>query len=221
MEYYTMTNATGKAIGRSYPQLHCSTQYHAHRLISWEFPTFEPELKFELYKGALLTDVLSTAAISARGFMVSPMAREIIQHFNLMQHRYYAATILQPKTGQIFTYYWLHLCQPGLTEQLDYRRSTFYETAWTFREKGISLDSLEHYRDLKASDKEAKFGVEIDEIYLGQDFDTSLDLFSLLPFSSDIFISKRFKESLEGHKVSGLEFHPTGKIKLHDQKLYP
>ena len=38
-----------------------------------------------------------------------------------MDHRYYNAYITDSKNGETFNYYWLHLYEPDLTKQLDYK----------------------------------------------------------------------------------------------------
>ena len=128
MKYYSVSNSTGKETGRSYPQMHCLTQPYAHLMSAWEFPDFNPKLIFELEKGAKLTDVLSQASISAKGFLVNDKVKEVLSKFKLMTHRYYDASIYLPKSGETLNYYWLHLCQPELSHQLDYTKSVFYET---------------------------------------------------------------------------------------------
>jgi hypothetical protein len=214
MKYFNVTNSTGKETGRAFPQLHCLTQAYAHSLSYWEFPSFTPKLHFELQKTAKLTDVLSQASISASGLLVNEKVRDLLTQFDLMRHNYYEAKIILPKTGEELKYYWLHLCQPELTLQLDYDRSVFYETEWTFRENVIKINSYDHYKRLKAEDTEAKFGVELDEIFVRPDFDMGLDIFTFLPFSSPLIMSSRLKDALEANNVSGLEYAEAQEIKF-------
>ena len=214
MKYYRMCYSTSKDIGRTFPQLHCLTQNYAHQLSSWKFPSFTPKLEFELNKTANLTEVLSNAAISANGFLINSKVKDILNLFNLMNHKYYDARIKIPKSGQTLNYYWLHLSQPLLTLQLDYDKSVFYETEWTFRKELIQLKSFDHYKELKSKDKEAKFGVKLDQIYVSRKYDKSLDLFSFLPFANDAFISKRLKERLENNNITGLQFMDAPEVKI-------
>ena len=213
MKYYSVSNSAEKEIGRTYPQLHCTTQIHAHALSAWEFPHFTPQLKFDLEKSAKLTDVLSTGSISAHGFLVNRKVKDILVDFNLMTHTYYTASVSLPKTGETLPYYWLHFSQPELTKQLDYQNSIFYETEWTFRENVIKINSYEHYQELKSYDKKAKFGVEIDEIVVSEKFDKDLDVFIFLPFSN-LYISTRLKDALDDNKVIGLKYEEAPEVKF-------
>jgi len=214
MNHYSLSNSTGKETGRTFPQLHCLTQPYAHSMSSWEFPDFKPKLIFELQKTAKLTDVLSNAAISASGFLISSKVKDILDRFNLMKHKYYDAIIVIPKTGETLNYHWLHLCQPELINQLDYEKSVFYETRWEFREDIIKLTSYKHYEELKAKDKNAMFGVELDEIFVVETFDKELDIFTFIPFSGQKFISSKLKVAFDENKVTGFNYEEATEIKF-------
>jgi len=215
MKYYNITNSTGKETGRTYPQLHCLTQPYAHSMNAWQFPSFTPKLIFELEKTAQLTDVLSSAAVSSgNGFLVNSKVKDIFSDFNLMTHKYYDANIVVPKTGETLNYYWLHLCQPELSMQLDYKKSVFYETEWTFRKDIINIASYKHYEELKAKDKRAIFGVDLDEIFVTEKFNKDLDIFTFIPFTGQKFISSKLKDALENNKVTGLAYEETTEIKF-------
>ena len=209
-----MTYSTGKEIGRNYPQLHCLTQFYAHQLSSWEFPAFIPKLEFELNKTAKLTDVLSNAAISGFGFIVNDKVKDVLSKFNLMTHRFYDVKVIMPKTGEVLSYYYLHPCNPDLTRLIDYKKSVFYETKWTFRENIIKIKSYDHYKELKAQDKKAMFGVDLDEIYVNGNFDKSLDLFAFLPFANSTYVTNRLKDELEKNNIKGLTFEDAPEIKI-------
>ena len=214
MKYYNVSNSTGKETGRSYPQALCLTQPYAHLMSAWEFPGFNPKLIFELEKGAKLTDVLSQASISANGFLVNDKVKAVLSKFKLMTHKYYDASIYLPKSGETLNYYWLHLCQPELSHQLDYTKSVFYETKYAFRENLIQISSFEHYEELKSRDKEAKFGVELDEIQVNEEFDKDLRMFTFIPFAGKKSIATELKEALEANKVIGFEFEVATEIKF-------
>jgi len=215
MKYYKVSNSTGKETGRTYPQLHCLTQPYAHSMTAWEFPGFTPKLTFELEKAAKLTDVLSNTAVSSgNGFLVNSKVKDILSNFNLMTHKYYDANIVVTKSGATLNYYWLHLCQPELSKQLDYKKSVFYETEWTFRKDIIKISSYKHYEELKSKDKEAIFGADLDEIFVTEKFDKDLDLFTFIPFSGQKFISAKLMDTLENNKVTGLSYEESTEIKF-------
>ena len=131
-----------------------------------------------------------------------------------MNHKFYDAKIVNTKNHKSYLYYWMHLYEPELTHQLNFEKSTFFATKWTFKENLIYINSLEHYNRLKAKDKEAKFGVELDEIYLTDQFDITLDMFTFLPFTNNIFISERLYMEIVKSKITGFELNESKMIKL-------
>ncbi|MBJ7427493.1 MAG: hypothetical protein JHD28_00815 [Bacteroidia bacterium] len=214
MQYFRMTFSTGKEIGRDFPQLHCLTQFYAHQLSAWEFPAFTPKLEFELNKTAKLTDVLSNAAISGFGLLMNDKTKEIFSKFNLMIHKFYEAKIIIPKTEEILSFNYFHPCDPDLSRLLDFDKSVFYETKWTSRVDIIRINSYDHYTKLKSQDKKAMFGVKLDEIYVNNVFDKTLDLFVFLPFANSTYVTKRLKDELEKNNIKGLTFEDAPEIKV-------
>ncbi len=214
--YYTLAYATGTEIGKTFPQLHCLTQPHAHSLSAWEFPGFTPRLEFELNRSSKRTDVLSNAAINANGSIINAKVRTIFESSRLMKHRYYEAKV--SAGSDILDFWWIHLCDPSMVDYIDYDRSVFYETEYTFRKDPIKINSFTHYRELKSGDTEAKFGVEMDRIALKNDFDRELDMFLFLPFVNGIFISERLKDTLLSGRVTGIEIQKTDIITVGDAR---
>lgn len=212
MTYYCITNSTSKDIGKTYPQLHCSTQHNASIISSWSFPDSSLILNFELNKSSKITDVLSDASILARGFIVNEKVKSLLSDYKLMTHRYYDVTIKSSKIDSSMKYYWLHLCQPDLVNNIDYKRSIFYETRWEVREDIIELSSYSDYELLKKNDKKAMFGVELDKIYLSDSFNRDLDLFTFLPFSNQVYISNRLSEALMKNMITGINIQLSNDI---------
>jgi len=202
-KYYRLThNLDPKIVGPDYPQVDCLSQAIAHSISSWEWYNQKIELSFSLKSRNKFSDFLHTAAMSSFGFLVSQNVKNAFKSFQLMRHQYFNSEIRSAKGPA--NYFWLHLNQPNLIEQIDYQKSTFYETEYTFREREIELDSFGHYLELKSKDKKAKFGVEIEQIFLSNKFDFNLDLFCFLPFSNDVIISQKLKEKLS--EFSGASF---------------
>ncbi len=72
MKYYLIKNdLETKVVGRKHPQLECNTLGYAHAIPSYGPCKMRFNLSFNLVKGAKLTDVLKTLAISASGFVIS------------------------------------------------------------------------------------------------------------------------------------------------------
>ena len=154
-------------------------------------------------KKAKFTDVLSSTAGPFTDFLISSKVKEIIDSSHVMQHQFFEASI---KTNdQEYEYYWLHLSQPNLVDALNYEESEFYQTEWEFLNKGpIKIKSYEHYMKLKAKDEDGSFGVSLNKIVLKENFDRSLDLFFLLPFDFNIYVSEGLKDKLESSGVTGI-----------------
>lgn len=165
----------------------------------------KPKLSFRLKKKAKFTDVLSSTAGPFTDFLISSKVKEIIDSSHVMQHQFFEASI---KTNdQEYEYYWLHLSQPNLVDALNYEESEFYQTEWEFLNKGpIKIKSYEHYMKLKAKDEDGSFGVSLNKIVLKENFDRSLDLFFLLPFDFNIYVSEGLKDKLESSGVTGISF---------------
>ena len=204
MKYYSIElSADPKVIGKNYPQTSCTTLAQAHLINSWKLFNPQPNLGFELNKSAVLTDFLSTSAVSSKGFLVGQTVKELLADFKLMQHQFFNAPVSEKKNTH--PYFWLHLSEPSLSRLLDYEKSVFFRTEYTFREEEIQLKSYDHYDQLKKEDKDASFGVELDSIVLGSEFDRTLDIFTFLPFATGIFISERLATALKESGLSGIE----------------
>lgn len=203
--YYTLKNdLDDKIVGKDYPQVDCLTMHQAHLITSWHLFDPKPNLKFKLKKRAILTDVLNKSAISSTGFLINSKTKGIFDEFNMMRHQYFDTTV-ETKKGEVLNYFWLHLTEPQLTEELDFHKTVFYETEWTFRKEPITLNSYNHYKELKAKDTEASFGVEIDKIALSDNFDNNLDMFTFLPFDNKVYISERLKNAIEENEIIGFK----------------
>ncbi|MGV3695877.1 hypothetical protein [Flavobacterium sp.] len=201
--YILKNNLDDKIVGKDYPQVDCLTMHQAHLINSWHLFDPKPNLRFELKKRAILTDVLNKSAISSTGFLVNLKLKTVFESFNIMRHQYFRSLVVD-KDNEL-EYYWLHLSEPDLTKSLDYKKTVFYKTEWTFREDPIELTSYEHYQDLKSKDKEASFGVGIDKIALSESFDENLDLFTFLPFDNNVYISERLKVAIEESNLTGFK----------------
>ena len=210
MYYHIELQTENHQIGKEYPQTDCLTQIHAHSLSSWEFPKFEPKIIFKLSKKAILTDFLSNSAIGARGYLVSQKAKEILIEFNLMDYQFYPV-IIQTSKGELI-YFWLHLTQPDLIHEIDYRKSIFYETKWEFREDVIQINSYDDYLEKKKLDTKASFGAELDKTVVKEQFNKELDLFTFLPFDNNIYISEKLKNSFLVNNITGIDIEEASNL---------
>jgi hypothetical protein len=200
--YYTLENRTDKEVGSVFPQASCLSQMDAHRLSNDEFPAFTPTLNFELVKKAKLTDVLSQAAISAQGLLINEQFKKLLEEFNLMQHKFYAATV-KTKKGDT-QYYWMHLSDRDLINCIDYKASKFFRTEYGYREENIELTSFDDYKS-----KKAKFGkmgtIQSDFIKLNDKFPKNLDCFILPLFDAHLYLSESLTTAVRGENITGIE----------------
>ncbi len=204
--YYTLKNdLDDKIVGKDYPQVDCLTMHQAHLITSWHLFDPKPNLKFKLKKRAVLTDTLKDITIGGgTGFLINTKTKGVFDKFNIMRHQYFDASV-ETQKGEVLNYFWLHLTEPQLTEKLDFHRTLFYRTEWTFRKEPIILNSYNHYKELKAKDTEASFGVEIDKVALSDNFDSDLDMFTFLPFDNKVYISERLKNAIEENGIIGFK----------------
>jgi hypothetical protein len=198
--YYAIKNRTDEEVGSVYPQVNCITQEQAHNLYANEFPSYDPELIFELNKNAKLTDVLSQAAISAQGLLVSDRMKSVLENHAIMKHRYYPVTIKMKNEN--FTYYWLHL-NDDFTGYIDYKQTEFYWTKSTFRKGNIQLSNFQEYLQ-KKQENGRLWDVSIDKLKLADNFDNSLNLVSFFPFDLKIYVSSNLKIILSNEQITGL-----------------
>lgn len=187
-----------------YPQVKCDSVPVMQLITPWKkFQENLISLDFTLDNRARITDVLSKLYGPITDLLVNEKFKNIVSDCRIMNHQFFKASVKTKK--EKLTYYLLHLSQPDLVNFIDYKRSLFYETEWEFRKCPIKIDSYEHYERLLAQDKEAKFGVSIDKLVMNVDFDGSIDLFFLLPFDINVYISERMKKLIEENSITGLD----------------
>jgi len=202
MYFKSELNTDPAVSGPTYPQAECLTLGDAHSIKVDEFANPDTiELEYKLASKAKLTDILSQAAISANGLLVNQKVKDILEGFNLMQHRYYPVTVhIKKPTAQ---YYWLHLVDNSLITFVDFPNSQFYRTKFSYKEDDITLETYQDY--LKKLDE---FGfmcsIESDSIKLNNNFDRSLDLYMIAPFDSRPYFSEKLWNAFESEGITGI-----------------
>lgn len=204
MKYFQLAdNHSDDLRGPVFPQAETTTVFQAQLITPWHLFDPHPKLKYKLASKAKLTDVLTNMTSTNSGFLINDKVRSLLEEHHLMRHQYFETEV---KVGsKFYTYYWLHLTQPDLSEHIDFVESTFIELDYCDAVGEIKLQSLDHYKELKAKDKMASFGVELKQLRLKDSFDFKLDLFKFLPFTSEIIISNKLKESIESSGIKGFE----------------
>lgn len=207
MKYYKLSHDL--SMGKKYPQVDCLCPFTASQISPWNKLLCNPDLKFKLKKGAVMSDYVSTTAGPGCDMLISPELYECIRHFNVMSYQIFPALIDTNK--DIREYLWLHLYGLPFVDLIDYKKSSFIRTEWTIPQEPLSLESFSQYQQLKSQDETGAFGVTIDSLSL-RDRSTILDLFFPFPFDNTIFISERLANDLIKSNYTGLSIEPTDKI---------
>ena len=207
MKFYKLSHDL--ETGKKYPQVECLRSFAASQINPWNNLPCNPDLRFKLRRGAVISDFLSTTAGPGCDMLISPELYESIRHFNVMPHQIFSVTVETNK--DVREYLWVHLYGPSFVDSIDYDKSSFVRTEWTIPQEPISLESFSQYQQLKLKDKTGAFGVTFDSLAL-RDKNTILDLFFPFPFDSTIFISERLTDELIRSNYTGLSIEPTNII---------
>ena len=213
MRYYLLAEATEKkATGVLGPQ--CMAFPKDHNLDWYEspssmtklnnkvFPTDETEFLFELDEHAILTDFISQAIIPARGFLISNKAKQVLSQFNLLEHKFYPATIISKK-NQI-SYFWLHLIDSkyGL---INFTRSIFYEGfAPGWKQKDFHIKDTEDFLMLYEQDIRPVIWAE--KLYFLDSFtDKKPDMFVFSLLHNNAFVSYSVITAFQKAGITGYQ----------------
>ena len=196
-------------MGKKYPQVDCLRPFTASQISPWNKLLCNPDLKFKLKKGAVISDYISTTVGPGCDMLISPELYECIRHFNIMPYQIFPAIIDTNK--DIKEYLWLHLYGLAFVDLIDYNKSSFIRTEWTFPQDSIALESFSQYQQLKSQDNTGAFGVTFDSLTL-RDKSTIWDLFFPFPFDSTILISERLAEELIKSNYTGFSLEQTNRI---------
>ena len=207
MKYYKLSHDL--RVGNKYPQVDCLSHFTASQISPWNKLLCNPDLKFKLKKGAVMSDYISTTAGPECDMHISPELYECIRHFNVMPHQIFPVTVETNK--DVREYLWVHLSGPSFVDSIDFDKSSFIRTEWTIPQEPISLESFSQYQQLKSQDETGAFGVTFDSLTL-RDRSTILDLFFPFPFDNTIFVSERLADDLIKSNYTGLSIEPTDKI---------
>lgn len=171
------------------------------------FPSFVPDLRFELEEKAKLTDVVKPDNISAKGFLINEKVKNIFDQCNLPEHRYYEASLLD-HDGHILPYYWLHLISNDY-QMIDFEKSVFRKSVFSLKSSDIKSESIIQVKDL--NDYQEKNLELKHESYVVLDIlkVSNISNFDMLYFSKlDIrfaYISEKLATMLKKAKVTGID----------------
>lgn len=213
MKYYFLSNSTDeKEIGKSYPQCKgipsrlglnknwFNQEDSMSKLKNSEFPTYNPDLRFELKKNAILTDLISTSNISAKGLLLSEKAKNIFTTCNLAPYRVYPASVIQGSINH--QYFWLHLVKENL-EGIDFLNSKFHITNLAFMKiENLNILSNEDY--IIEKNKLKMKHIRAEKISLTKNYSDNLfDLIFFPLIHSNIFISQNLANKIKKNNLTG------------------
>ena len=178
---------------------------HALSRSVYTFPSFEPNLDyFIVHPRSKLTSLLSTAIIYG-GFLINEEFKNIFNRFNLPPHKFYSGRV--QFRSKFYQYFWFHIiCD--LTNYVDYTNSTFFiYLDYSHNLGNIDISSKEDYDKKKLKVKADNQGKTItiwaDKIQLKNNFDKSLDLFTIGSYDSNFYISERLITEINLQNVTG------------------
>ncbi|MFY9309461.1 MAG: hypothetical protein WAQ28_10485 [Bacteroidia bacterium] len=216
MKYYTLTNSTNlKEIGyfiQTIGSIDANGQdvkgiNSRVKLNQFTFPSFVPDLRFKLENKAILTDVISTSNIHAKGFLISNGFKNLLFDFNIIEHKFYPSSVIANNIS--YDYYWLHLVKNNFNG-IDFSNSTFYNTAiFGSRLTRITISSYDDYieqcKRISNLNRIVVTKLVLTESFLSMNY----DLF-FFPYIHDFVIaSEELISTIKKHKISGLTWEVT------------
>lgn len=214
MEWYAISNATGKEVGNVYPQVESMAPGYdlkkpnsVHNIPFDKYPDFEPDLSyFVLVQKAKLTDVISLGYIIANGFLISEKLKTIFEKFKLPEHKYYPARVLHKNTLHN-NYYWMHFAK-DCKELIDFDQSIFKLThPLPFFREDTNYISCENAEELKLEkQKETTHEIFIDKVKFNQEINLDM-LFFDFPWRK-FYINQTLINNFKDAKITGLQYDP-------------
>lgn len=209
------THETGSAYPavESYDDYDFKSQDSVYNLHSNTTPNFTPNIKFKLAKNAKLTDVLSQATISARGFLANKKFKDCLAENNIIPHICFPAYI-EDHNSIIHDYYWIHFTWENSIQFLDFKNSKF-------KIKRVSKDlgeiDIDDYEDLKQKQGELGF------IKMIHNYETTLlnpkyNLF-IHPLNGTVFLSESLKFQLVELNISGISIVESDNLKVIESEI--
>lgn len=227
MKYYRLERSVDtKVIGRHAIQLTFAdkkSQDSCWSLVDEEFPNFKPDLRFDLERGAKLTDVVSSG-VDVPGFMINERVKNIFEQCKLPEHRYYEATVTDHK-GVVHPYYCLHIL-PNDYSMIDFDKTIFKKTEEPMKIwPELAFQNMEEIKNapeirIKSLEEMKKYEDELfpNDIYVVLDVLRIHDSekYDMLFFPNvDVnvkYISEKLANMLKSEKITGIGLYPCDDI---------
>lgn len=209
------TKETGHAFPavESYEDYDFKSPNSVHELKYGEFPSFEPDIKFKLAKGAKLCDVMSQATIAAHGLLISEKAKVVFSSINIIPHEYYEGYI-EDHDKEIHKYFWMHLVWSNMAEYISYNDSSFFKRKFSNNLGELSIDSDDKFWKTK-KDLGPRYMIGINKIEFKKELNYQLFIY---PYSSNLLISASAIEEFE--LLSGLEIIPDDSVTINQEEVH-
>ena len=214
MQYYILTNsAEKKQVGKGYPQCKgmpsglgltkewFEQQNSMTNLNNIEYPSFIPDLRFELNEKAILTDIVSTSNISAYGLLVNEKVKDLIADLATINHKFYTADLVEVKKHH--KYFWLHFVKKDLVG-IDIEKSIFYKSDFGF-DKGdyIKFKNCEEALEIKR--KNDNCFIKLEKLVLMPNYIEEFNHIFYLPIINNIIVSQKIIEIFNNYNITGIE----------------
>ena len=179
------------------------------------FPDFIPDLDYFVVHGkAKLTDLLSVSTVDG-GFLISPRFKILLEKFNVVNHRFYSGRLLYKK--EFHNFYWLHIIS-NFTSFVDYPKSTFFVYQnYTHNLGYVPIESEDDFKikkaKLKKDNPDKTITIWAEKIRLNNNFNKSIDLFTIGTFDRHYYVSDRLKKAIENEKITGCNIQSADNLK--------
>lgn len=181
----------------SYPDYDFDGPRSIYKIRSDQFPDFVPDLRFKLARGAKLCDMMTEAASSFTGLLISTNIFKILNDFYICPHRYYDVMI-ETKTG-VEKYYFIHFVWNEGVNNIDYKNSEFVISEFGNITNSIKIISFEEL--LSKQNEIGRF--KMISFTKTKYYSSPFDLF-INPINLKIIITEKIKQKLIEEKISGL-----------------
>jgi len=165
-----------------------------HRTI----PKENSNIHYVLSSRAKLCDMMSQAAISGSGFLVSKKFKSFLQNFNLGEHFFFDGSI--EKKGQNHEYYWLHIIWNDRHTIVDFDKTNFYKKKYSEHLGELDISSNQDYWKVKEKIG-SRFSIGFDHLVLKEY--PNLDLWPV-PYRGNLIVSSKLKTEIENNGFTGI-----------------
>lgn len=210
MEYYLVSNSADKKEVGHYIQCKGIPEKFAGEIDFFKrpnsmthlsndfFPNIAPNLVFELEEKAILTDIISTSNIPARGLLVNLKTKDLLSKLKLAKHKFFPAIVIVNNLEH--KYFWLHFVKKDFKD-INLKKSKFYLSKFGF-DKGnyVSFNSYNEALDIK---RKINAFIRPETIVFDNNVTDFYDIF-YLPLIGQILISETGKNTILDYKVSGI-----------------